>query len=701
MRATTVIFGFALMVLLPRSAQAQMLNADSLLFVVENSWEDTAVANAYNELASLCYKNDVAKGNEYWELAIERADQGLAKNDPAERDALLRAKARAISGLGVIQRRFANYTEALEFYHESLSISEVLEDPGLKSTTYFNLSTLYRKLDSIPTALEYQYKCLAIRHANDYKKEGLMNCYNALGILHRRSNNLDSAVYYYEQALELNLELKNAENTAQSYANLGVVRSREGAYNDAIIYFRKSLKIAEENNLEHPAHNMHLSLCKQFEYLARESKSPVEAQSLLDSAIAHGRYAFKSFEKSGRRAHLYKAALSLSKIFERRGELDSALAYHRTYAKIKNALINEDENKKFALLQQKSTFDEIQREREAQEAKAQIERDEEAKRDALVRNYLLGLGALLLILAIVLFRAYRGKSKSNEQLARQKEQIEEQKELVEEKNQEIVDSINYAKRLQDAILPSSEVLKHWFQESSVLYLPKDIVAGDFYWVETVDDELYFAVGDCTGHGVPGAMLTVVCSTALHQSVNEHGLRSPARILDKVTDIVTSRFRSTEDGQEVKDGMDIALCKYDSKSKTVTFAGAKNPLYISTRLGAEIPELAVVKVSNDIRQLLEIKGSRQPVGHVAEREPFTEFSYECESGDSLFLFTDGMPDQFGGENGKKMKYKPFKQMLLESEKGDLTACAAQLEARLVKWRGELEQVDDVCVMSIRI
>ena len=211
-------------------------------------------------------------------------------------------------------------------------------------------------------------------------------------------------------------------------------------------------------------------------------------------------------------------------------------------------------------------------------------------------------GVILLLIVFVLIRVRSAKK-----------QVEEQKHIVEEKNREITDSISYAKRLQNAILPTEEVIQAALKESFVLYLPKDIVAGDFYWLEKVQGKVLFAVADCTGHGVPGAMVSVVCNNALNRAVREFNLIDPGKILDKVTDLVIETFeKSTE---EVKDGMDISLCVYDLENKIVHFAGANNGIY---------------HVSNG--ELHEIRPNKQPVGKYADRQPFETKVISFQDGD---------------------------------------------------------------------
>jgi len=261
-------------------------------------------------------------------------------------------------------------------------------------------------------------------------------------------------------------------------------------------------------------------------------------------------------------------------------------------------------------------------------------------------------------------------------------QLTRQKEIIEEKNKGITDSINYAKRIQSAILPPDGIIKLYLKNSFVYYQPKDIVAGDFYWMEIIGDNVIIAVADCTGHGVPGAMVSVVCNNALNNAVREFKETEPAAILDKVNAIVTEQFATGE--QEISDGMDIALVSLNTKTGQASFAGANNPLY---------------HVSDG--ELHQIKGDKQPIGSFTQAKSFTGHSITLKEGDSIYLSTDGYPDQFGGTKGKKLMYKTFRQLLLDNSNKPMEDQRNNISQYFEEWRGELEQVDDVCVMGIRV
>ncbi|MCB9224959.1 MAG: SpoIIE family protein phosphatase [Crocinitomicaceae bacterium] len=271
-------------------------------------------------------------------------------------------------------------------------------------------------------------------------------------------------------------------------------------------------------------------------------------------------------------------------------------------------------------------------------------------------------------------------------------ETEHQKFLIEEAHKEITDSITYAKRIQSAILPPQKIVKEYLTKSFILYKPKDIVAGDFYWLEQKDGKILFAAADCTGHGVPGAMVSVICNNGLNRSVREHGITDPGKILDKTRKIVIQEFEKSE--EEVKDGMDIALCSLERHPEPVEgqakaslkYAGAHNPLWIIRNGGAEIEE---------------IKADKQPIGRFAEAKPFTSHRIELNPGDTFYIFSDGFADQFGGEKGKKFKASNFKELLLSVQNESMDRQKELIDEAFEKWRGNLEQLDDVCVIGVRV
>jgi serine phosphatase RsbU (regulator of sigma subunit) len=308
------------------------------------------------------------------------------------------------------------------------------------------------------------------------------------------------------------------------------------------------------------------------------------------------------------------------------------------------------------------------------------------------QSFALLSGLLLSILAMAIgLRSFIRKKKDNEKINAQKEEVEVQKRKIElqhlkltNTHREISDSINYAKRIQAAILPTKEALAQVLVKEFVIFEPKDIVSGDFYWLEETENEIFIAVADCTGHGVPGAMVSVVCHNALNRAVREFNLSKPAEILDKTKELVIETFKSKS--EFVRDGMDISFCKLTKDTHKIEWAGANNPLYIF-RKGGKAVEI--------------IPPNKQSVGVSDHGEKFNNHQIELKDGDRIYLFTDGYVDQFGGEKGKKFKHARLRDLIV---KYSSTAIYDQKDIFLKEfhdWKRELEQIDDVCVIGIEL
>ncbi|MCD6065350.1 MAG: hypothetical protein K0S33_176 [Bacteroidetes bacterium] len=283
--------------------------------------------------------------------------------------------------------------------------------------------------------------------------------------------------------------------------------------------------------------------------------------------------------------------------------------------------------------------------------------------------------AMLIFLGVRLFKVENHKYAN---------QIEEQKEVLEEKNREITDSINYAKRIQSALIPSEEEFTRHFKESFVLFKPKDIVSGDFYWVTKKNGMIFYATADCTGHGVPGGFMTMLGVSFLDQIINDSNILEPARVLDILRDRLISTLKQTGNAGENKDGMDIVLCRIEEGSKKLTYSAANNSLYIY-RDGS----------------FNEYKPDKQPCGFYHELKPFTQKEIDLQPGDVIYTFTDGFADQFGGPKGKKFKYKKLEQAIIDFQVRPLSEQRNELNRSFENWRGNLEQIDDVCIIGIRL
>lgn len=355
------------------------------------------------------------------------------------------------------------------------------------------------------------------------------------------------------------------------------------------------------------------------------------------------------------------------------------------YSPVKQQLMWDEDYENALLSSYNSLLGQIDKEKQQIIEKAASDRqliiEQEKKEKQKVISYAIG-GGLVLVLGFLLFVFNRLRVTRNQKVVieNQRDKVNIQKTEIEEQHKEIKDSMEYAKRIQSAILPPSKLVKEYLQQSFILYKPKDIVAGDFYWMEHIGGKVLFAAADCTGHGVPGAMVSVICNGALNRSVREFELSEPGKILDKAREIVIQEFEKSE--EEVKDGMDIALCSLEGMK--LEYAGAHNPLWI-VRKG----------------EIIETKANKQPIGKFDKQTGYITHSFDLEVGDTIYIFSDGYVDQFGGEKGKKFKAKAFRNLLLSIQEKSMEEQKILIDDAFEAWRGSLEQIDDVCVIGVRV
>lgn len=385
---------------------------------------------------------------------------------------------------------------------------------------------------------------------------------------------------------------------------------------------------------------------------------------------------------------------------------NDAYLYHTLYATYQDSIVNENTNKQITEIQEKYESEKKEKEIESLSKEKLLQEVEINKKEIElntqknIRNYsFIGIGILLLSFSLLYFN-YSTKKKGAQIL-------EEKNKEIEIKNKDITDSIKYASRIQNAILPSMSDIKNCFLESFVLYKPKDIVAGDFYWMEQKGNSIFIAAADCTGHGVPGAMVSVVCSNAINRAVNEFNNTQPAIILNKTRELVIESF--SKSGEDVNDGMDISLCAFVKSSNELytelQWAGANNPLWIIRPSNSE----AFLNKNNNLPEqnnginfsFIEVLPNKQPIGNFITNIPFTNHNIKIYKGDTIYIFTDGYADQFGGEKGKKLKTANVKNFLLSIQHENMNNQHTMLIEAFEKWRGPFEQVDDVCVIGVRV
>lgn len=614
----------------------------------------------------------------------------------------------SLSIMGSIYDVQGDNTMALEYQLKSLKKSKEIGDQVSVAQSLNDIGLLFVKKGDIPQALKYHYKSIKIHEKLD-NQQGIATSTNNIGSIHYGQKDFDKALNSFRKSYKIFKKIGNKDSAAKALNNIAFIYQKQRDFDKALNYYKKCYKALEETgSKEHLA-----AILNNIADIYKEQEDVPKAliyyqQSLtLKKEIGHKEGVLKSlngigvcfltqrntskakeyFERSLNIAQelgfpnlIGGVAKNLSDIYETQGKGLLALKMYKLHITMRDSMNNEVTQKATAQQQAKYEYEKQKVLDDAEHDKIlAIEQEEKEKQQILTGATTGGLG-LVIIFLIFVFNRLRVTKKQKLVIEKQKEEVELAHSQLEEKNKEITDSITYAKRIQSAILPPAKVVKEYLQESFILYKPKDIVAGDFYWLESIGNRVLFAAADCTGHGVPGAMVSVVCNNGLNRSVREHGLSDPGEILTKTREIVVAEFEKSE--EEVKDGMDIAICSLEGN--TLKYAGAHNPLWV---------------IRNG--ELLETKANKQPIGQFENPEPYTTHTIDLQKGDSIYIFSDGYADQFGGEKGKKLKTSNFKKLLLSIQNENMQTQKQLIDDAFEKWRGNLEQLDDVCVIGIKI
>ncbi len=578
--------------------------------------------------------------------ALEMAEEAKKELESMEDDLkdnkrFLKVYGNVLSDLGTYYPRIGESEKAIISLNQSLELRESLGDKDDIAEVTMNLGRVLYELKDLDRALLCYERSLELTRQtkNISAQSFILGNRSQLYIDMKRFSEAEKDL---KESLNIRIKEGNKKGQATTYRKLGDLYLDQRKITEAKKYFEKSNKIFNDIGYSMGVGQTCLALSFLYQYTKDKDLEFLYADS-----------AYWVLKKVGSAKPLLKSALKIQTLYKEKGMLKEALNAAEDVQWAQNQ-IKEEEAKDLLLKQ----------EYQSKEASAN-------------RSVYLAIGGalVLLVIAILLFRAYRLKRKAQHM-------AEQQKELVEERNKNMVDSIQYAQQLQSAILPSPQLFEKNFSDHFLIYLPKDIVAGDFYWFYENDQYRLWAVADCTGHGVPGAMVSVVCSNALNRVVKEYNLFDPGEILTKTRELVVATFQESQ--REVKDGMDIALCCLEKQSGQITFSGANRPCWVVAEDGV----------------LHEVKGQKQHIGLQQNMMAFESVSIQNKSG-WIVLTSDGMADQFGGPQGKKWMTKTLKQKVSEMAQQPGHLQKMNLEWAFQQWRGAADQIDDVCVLGIKI
>jgi tetratricopeptide (TPR) repeat protein/serine phosphatase RsbU (regulator of sigma subunit) len=639
-------------------------------------------AKTYNTLGTCYYlKDDFYNANKYYSKSLIE----YKKNNDLNGEAVV------LNNLGNISKEQGNFAKAIDYYTTSLRIDEKLNNQSEIASCLNNIGILYANENEYKLAINYYKRSVIIRRKiKDFK--GLASPMNNLGNIYEYQKQYYKAIKYYRISYELEKKFNNKLGELTSLINIASVYKQIGDVDlkNSMKLYQKSEDLTKDviNSLKHLGNNN----LTGFSYINLASIDLKQKQ--IDNSIKNGEIALKIAKLTGSVKYIKESSEILFIAYRENKDFEKSLLMHELFVQMNDSIYSSENQDEIIRQEYKYKYDKqveadsLIQAKEKEITQVQL-KQEKTKKIALISGLV-----LMLIFLVFIYNRYKVTLKQKEIISKKEQETNRQKGLLETKNKEITDSINYAKRIQAAILPAPKIVKEYLKDSFVLYIPRDIVAGDFYWMEQIENGLIFAAADCTGHGVPGAMVSVLCNNALNRSVREYKLKDPGKILNKTREIIIHEFDKSEDN--VSDGMDVSLCTLlfnDTDTEhlhpyQLKWAGANNPLWIIR--------------NND---LIEFKPDKQPVGKYYDNKPFTSHTIEIQKGDCIYTFTDGYKDQFGGLNngdsGKKLKANRMKELLIHISNLPMEQQKQKLEDFFYEWKGDLEQVDDVCIIGVRI
>jgi tetratricopeptide (TPR) repeat protein len=581
--------------------------------------------------------------------------------------------ARILNNIGLVYYDQGEYPQALEYYLRTLRIDEKLGDRGGMAATMANIGNIYEKQMDFPKALEYFTNALNISLELGDKNNCATGYFN-IGTIYHEQLNFTKALEYYSKSAKIAIEIGNKNTLGKCFGNAGIVHFELGEYSKALEYGFKALEIAEE--------------------LGDKSLIATELTAIGDVYVE--KKMFREAEKYFKRAisicneigaleTLIKINKYLSFLYKEMGQFELALKYFTAAMDLKDTVFNEEKDKEITRKEMNYEFDKKEAAMQAEQEKKDIVTNAELKRRSLQRNYFI-IGFLMLgVFLVFAYRGYRQKQKANIIITQQKLEVEQQKHIIEEKNKGILDSITYARRIQQAKLPNKTEIFAALPESFILFKPKDIVSGDFYFFYKSSQSVIIAAADCTGHGVPGALMSMVGSEQLNEAVLESS--DTSEILRQLNIGIKQSLRQSESEDSTRDGMDIAICSIIAEKNILYYAGANRPLWL-IRKGQSILE--------------EINATRKAIGGLTDNEQhFETHELSFQKGDTFYICSDGYADQFGGESGKKLMTKNLKEILVAIQNLSMKEQEKHLEDFIESWKSGIEQLDDILVIGVRM
>jgi serine phosphatase RsbU (regulator of sigma subunit) len=590
----------------------------------------------------------------------------------------LRTKAFCTRKIGTFYHRLNYFDKGLEYYISASELYEKIDDKEGLSNCYNNIANAYASKGELTTdilffdrAIEYHLKCINMRRESQDTTQ-INNSYNNIGIAYMYKEDFKQALLYFNSAYKAFSKYTKDNNALDMITlNLGDVYMKMGFKENKREYFNKALMYYKDRLDQYKSYgptDRHATVMSRVGQIMCAIDECRGALKFLDRAVEMA----KAIKNKG---SIVETSYQYAKALEKEGQTELALEYMHLYNVTKDSLVNE--RNRAGTEQMAALYNSTQKDRKIEQLNTENEvKAAKLGRQRVVMFSFIGGFTLLLLLGFVLLSRYNLKKKANKQLG-------EAYSKIEAKNRQITDSINYAKRIQNAILPPDKILEEHFKNVFVFYAPKDIVSGDFYWFSKQNGKLFFVVADCTGHGVPGALMSMIGNTLLNEIVNQKHISDPGEILYHLdTGVSHALHQDTNHVLSQDDGMDVSVCVMDEKVQNkLWYASANHSLFIKRENGVE-----------------EVRGDIFSVGGGISRAAklFNSKAVDLNEGDFVVMSTDGYYDQFGGSDDRKFLITRFEELISRSELSETV-----FKAAFENWKGHEKQTDDVLVAGFKV
>lgn len=566
--------------------------------------------------------------------------------------------AQSLTLLGSIYTAKSDFPNASLHLNEAERIAIRLGDKKMLLKIKMSVGNMYSYSHQTAKAKEIYLEGLKL--CGDQPSAAKATILNNLGGLMYRESNLEpekvaEAGRYILKAVAVLEEIKSDDELINKYSNLGLIYCDLQKYDSALYFLSKAKKLIDVDQLPD-------NLITYYSYMGRIYADKKD----FESAEKYYLLSLEESKKLNSPDWIAETYLSLSDLYDAKQDFKTSLDYFRKFHYLSDSLVNTTNFKAAADIQNK--FEREKKEAELSKLKA------EQSRNRIINIAMIAVSFLLVISGIMMYSRFKIKALSEKKL-------KQQNEIISQKNKDITDSINYSRKIQDAILPATETISKLFPENFILYKPKDIISGDFYWCAQKDNYKFFAVADCTGHGVPGALMSMLGTSLLKEIILTKNILDTGKILNELRTLVIQALGNNSGN---KDGMDIALLRYSEETGELQFSGANNSVLL-------IKE----------NQVNELKADKQPIGLFDRMSDFTSHNVKLTGSTTVYLYTDGYADQFGGEKGKKYKYRQLDDLILQNTELSMKEQQALLARSFENWKGRLEQVDDVCVAAVKL